>query len=228
LLLSLLENSIQKLAKEAVKLVKDVRVVGLGSGSTVSAIVREMANLPNKESIEFLPTSLQIKLEAEKSFLSIGDENRLPYTDIVFDGADQIDSKFNMIKGGGGALLKEKIVMSSAKKVVIVADASKFVESLNRSVPIEIHPMARSAIPKRLEDTKGKAVLRTLDKGYPFVTENGNLIFDALFPSIADPKRMESELKNIAGVLEVGLFTRRPDIVYKAKDDGSFEMLSCQ
>ncbi len=111
-----LQNSIQNLAKEAVKLVKDVKVVGLGSGSTVSAIVREMANLPNKKSIEFLPTSLQIKLEAEKSFLSIADENRLPYTDIVFDGADQIDSEFNMIKGGGGALLKEKIVMSSAKR----------------------------------------------------------------------------------------------------------------
>ncbi len=220
------KNSIQKLAKEALKLVKDVKVVGLGSGSTLSAIVREMANLPNKESIEFLPTSLQIKLEAEQSRLRIADENRLPYTDIVFDGADQIDSEFNMIKGGGGALLKEKIVMSSAKKVVIIADASKFVESLNRSVPLEVHPMARSAIPKVLRDMNGKAMLRTLDKGYPFVTENGNLIFDTLFPSIADPKRTESELKNIPGVLEVGLFTRRADIYYKAKDDGSFEMLS--
>ncbi|MDQ3848528.1 MAG: ribose-5-phosphate isomerase RpiA [Thermoproteota archaeon] len=223
-----LQNSIQNLAKEAVKLVKDVKVVGLGSGSTVSAIVREMANLPNKKSIEFLPTSLQIKLEAEKSFLSIADENRLPYTDIVFDGADQIDSEFNMIKGGGGALLKEKIVMSSAKKVVIVADASKFVKCLERSVPIEVHPMARSAISKRLECINGKAVLRTLDKGYPFVTENGNLIFDTLFPSIADPKRMESELKYIPGVLEVGIFTRRADIYFKAKDDGTFEMLSFQ
>ncbi|MDQ3836334.1 MAG: ribose-5-phosphate isomerase RpiA [Thermoproteota archaeon] len=222
------KNSIQKLAKEALKLVKDVKVVGLGSGSTLSAIVREMVNLPNKESIEFLPTSLQIKLEAEQSRLRIADENRLPYTDIVFDGADQIDSEFNMIKGGGGALLKEKIVMSSAKKVVIIADASKFVESLNRSVPLEVHPMARSAIPKVLRDMNGKAMLRTLDKGYPFVTENGNLIFDTLFPSIADPKRTESELKNIPGVLEVGLFTRRADIYYKAKDDGSFEMLSFQ
>ncbi|MFL6476813.1 MAG: ribose-5-phosphate isomerase RpiA [Nitrososphaera sp.] len=223
-----LQDSIQKLAKEAIKLVKDVKVVGLGSGSTVSLIVREMANLSNKESIEFLPTSLQIKLEAEKSALSIADENRLPYTDIVFDGADQIDSEFNMIKGGGGALLKEKIVMYSAKKVVIVADASKFVQFLNRSVPIEVHPMARSALSKRLRDINGKAKLRTLDKGYPFVTENGNLIFDTLFPSIGDPKKMESELKNIPGVLEVGLFTRRADIYYKAKDDGSFEVLSFQ
>ena len=112
-----LADSFQKLAKEAVRLVKeDVKVVGLGSGSTVSFIVREIARLPGKESIEYVPTSLQIKLEAEKSSLRIADENRIPHTDIVFDGADQIDKKFNMIKGGGGALLREKILISGSEK----------------------------------------------------------------------------------------------------------------
>src|SRR5919199_3523012 len=142
----LLQDSIQKLAKEAVKLVEDAKVVGLGSGSTVAFIVREMAKFAAKESIEFIPTSLQIKLEAEKSSLRIADENRIPDTDIVFDGADQIDSKFNMIKGGGGALLREKILISAARKVVIVADESKFVESFSRPVPIEVQPMARSVV----------------------------------------------------------------------------------
>ncbi len=220
------EISIQKLAQEATKLVKDVKVVGLGSGSTVSFIVREMAKLPDKGSIEFVPTSLQIKLEAEKSSLRIADENTIPDMDIVFDGADQIDSKYNMIKGGGGALLREKILISAAKKVVIVADASKFVDSLSRSVPIEVHPMARSLVINKLEEMEGKPVLRKLDKGYPFVTENGNLILDVLFPTIADPKKMEIELKNIAGVLEVGIFTRRADIYYKAKTDGSFDTIA--
>ncbi len=219
------ELSILNLAKEAVKLVKDVKVVGLGSGSTVSFIVREMAKLQDKGSIEFVPTSLQIKLEAEKSSLRIADENSIPNIDIVFDGADQIDRKYNMIKGGGGALLREKILISAAKKVVIVADASKFVETFNRSVPIEVHPMARSLVSKKLEEMMAKPVLRILDKGYPFVTENGNLIFDVLFPSITDPKNMELDIKNIAGVLEVGIFTRRADIYYKAKTDGSFEMV---
>jgi ribose 5-phosphate isomerase A len=220
------EISIQKLAQEATKLVKDVKVVGLGSGSTVSFIVREMAKLPDKRSIEFVPTSLQIKLEAEKSSLRIADENTIPDMDIVFDGADQIDSKYNMIKGGGGALLREKILISAAKKVVIVADASKFVNSLSKSVPIEVHPMARSLVINKLEEMEGKPVLRKLDKGYPFVTENGNLILDVLFPTIADPKKMEIELKNIAGVLEVGIFTRRADIYYKAKTDGSFDTIA--
>src|SRR3712207_385621 len=172
------QASIQKLAKEAVKLVKDVKVVGLGSGSTVGFIVREMAKLPDKRSIEFVPSSLQIKLEAEKSSLRIADENTIPDMDIVFDGADQIDGNYNMIKGGGGALLREKILISAAKKVVIVADASKFVDFFSRSVPIEVHPMARSLVSKKLEKMMGKPVLRILDKGYPFVTENGNLILD--------------------------------------------------
>jgi ribose 5-phosphate isomerase A len=223
-----LQDSIQKLAKEAVKLVNGAKVVGLGSGNTAGFIVREMAKLPGKESIEFVPTSLQIKLEAEKNSLRIADENRIPDTDIVFDGADQIDSKFNMIKGGGGALLREKILISAAQKVVIVADASKFVQSFSRSVPIEVHPMARSVVSKKLVEMQGQPVLRTLDKGYPFITENGNIVLDTIFPSITDAKTKELELKNIAGVLEVGLFTRRADIYYKAKSDGTFDTILFQ
>lgn len=200
-------------------------MVGLGSGSTAAHIVREMAKMPGKDSMEFVPTSLQIKIEAEKSSLRIADESRIPDIDIVFDGADQIDSKFNMIKGGGGALLREKILISSAKKVVIVADAGKFVQSFNRSVPIEVHNMARSIVSKKLAELGGQPALRTLDKGYPFVTENGNIILDTTFASIPDPKKKEMELKNIAGVLEVGLFTRRADVYYKAKSDGTFEAI---
>jgi ribose 5-phosphate isomerase A len=218
---------VQKLAKDAVKRVKGARVVGLGSGSTVAHIVREMAKFADKGSIEFVPTSLQIKLEAEKSALRLADENRIPDIDIVFDSADQIDGKFNMIKGGGGALLREKILISAAKKVVIVADASKFVQSFNRPVPIEVHPMARSVVSNKLAEMGGRPELRTLDdKGYPFVTENGNIILDTAFPSIPDPKKKEIELKGIAGVLEVGLFTRRADVYYKAKGDGTFETIS--
>ncbi|MDQ3975651.1 MAG: ribose 5-phosphate isomerase A, partial [Thermoproteota archaeon] len=154
------QDSIEKIAKEAIKLLRGVKVIGLGSGSTVGFIVREMAELPDKESIEFMPTSLQIKLEAEKCSLRIADENRIPQIDIAFDGADQIDSKFNMIKGGGGALLREKILISAAKKVVIVADAPKFVQSFSRSVPIEVHPMARSIVSKKLVEVFLWPVLR--------------------------------------------------------------------
>lgn len=219
-------DAVQKLAKDAIKRVKGAKVVGLGSGSTVAHIVREMAKLSDKGSMEFIPTSLQIKMEAEKSGLRMVDESRIPDIDVVFDGADQIDGKFNMIKGGGGALLREKILISAAKKVVIVADASKFVQTFNRSVPIEVHPMARSAVYRKLSEMGAAPALRTLDKGYPFVTENGNIILDTTFPSIPDPKKKEIELKSIAGVLEVGLFTRRADVYYKAKNDGTFDTIT--
>jgi ribose 5-phosphate isomerase A len=223
-----LQDSIQTLAKEAVKLVNGAKVIGLGSGNTVSYIVREMAKLPSKESIEFVPTSLQIKLEAEKASLRIADENKIPDIEIVFDGADQIDSKFNMIKGGGGALLREKVLISAAQKVVIAGDESKFVQFFSRSVPIEVHPMARSVVSKKLMELGARPALRTVEKGYPIITENGNIILDTNFPPIYDPKKKEVELKNIAGVLEVGIFTRKPDILYKAKSDGTFETIVSQ
>jgi ribose 5-phosphate isomerase A len=219
------QDAIQNLADDAIKLAKSSRIIGLGSGSTVSHIVRKMSALPGKESIEFIPTSLQIKIEAEKSSLRLADESRIPDIDIVFDGADQIDRDFNMIKGGGGALLREKILIDAAKTVVIVADEKKFVHSFSKSIPIEVHPMARSSVSKKLRQIGGQPMLRTLEKGYPFITENGNIIFDTTFSSIPEPKKDEMELKNIPGVMEVGLFTRKADIYYKAKNDGTFETL---
>jgi len=220
------QDALQKLARDAVRRAKGAKVVGLGSGSTVAHIVREMARLPGKESMKFVPTSLQIKLEAEKSGLLLTDESKIPDIDIVFDGADQIDGKFNMIKGGGGALLREKILISAAKQVVIVADAAKFVQSFTRSVPIEVHPMARSTVSRKLLEIGGRPALRTLEKGYPFVTENGNIILDTTFASIPDPRKKEVELKVIAGVLEVGIVTRRADVYYKAKSDGTFDTIT--
>lgn len=219
-----INQSFELLARDAIeRYVKDNQIIGLGSGSTTAVLVRELARLKNKNTLKFIVTSLQIKTEAENSGLEIVDENHIPEIDVVFDGADQIDSEYNMIKGGGGALLKEKILISAAKQVVIVADSKKFVEKFNRPVPLEVHPFARSAVSKKLREISSQVQLRILEKGYPFITENGNIIFDATFASIIDVPKKEIELKNIPGVLEVGLFTRRADIYYKAKSDGNFE-----
>jgi ribose 5-phosphate isomerase A len=221
---SLTSQSIELLAKDVVeRYVKDNQVIGLGSGSTIAFLVKEMARIKIKNKLKFIVTSLQIKTEAENSGLEIVDENQIPEIDIVFDGADQIDSQYNMIKGGGGALLKEKILISAAKKVIIIADSTKFVETFNRPVPIEVHPFARSVVSKKLKEISSQVQLRILEKGYPFITENGNIIFDTTFTSITDVSKKEIELKSIPGVLEVGFFTRRADIYYKAKSDGNFE-----
>ena len=222
---SLIKSALINSAKDAVKrFVTANQVVGLGSGSTMTILVRELANLPYKRSVEFVTTSIQIKIEAEKVGLKIADESNFVDIDVVFDGADQIDSDFNMIKGGGGALLREKVLISAANKVVILADDTKFVNRLTQPVPIEIHKFARSFLLKRLKEIGGSPKLRTMDKGYPYVTENGNIVLDTSFNSIGNVRNKEIELKNIPGVLEVGLFTRA-NIYYKAKNDGSFEII---
>ena len=217
----------KNLAKEAVNyFVKPNQVIGLGSGPMAASIVREMANFDGKETLECIPTSFQIKLEAQCSGLKLVDENKMPEVDVVFDGADEVDAKFNMIKGGGGALLREKIVHSAAKQIVIAAESTKFVPTFSWPVPIEIHPFAIHIVKKKLEDiVGGRPKMRMLKEGYPYVTENGNFILDTSFDFPSDIRQQEVELKNIAGVIEVGLFTKHANAYYKAKEDGSFETI---
>jgi ribose 5-phosphate isomerase A len=221
------QEAARNLAKEAVKyFVRPNQVIGLGSGPMAASIVREMANFNGKETLECIPTSFQIKLEAQCSGLKLVDENKIPEVDVVFDGADEVDAKFNMIKGGGGALLREKIVHSSAKQIVIAAESTKFVPTFSWPVPIEIHPFAIHIVKKKLEDVAGgRPKMRMLKEGYPYVTENGNFILDTSFDFPSDISRQEVELKNIAGVVEVGLFTKHANVYYKAKEDGSFETI---
>jgi ribose 5-phosphate isomerase A len=221
---SLLNLAISNSAKDAVKrFVTANHVVGLGSGSTMKALVKELANLPYNKTLKLVATSIQIKIEAEKVGLRISDESSVGI-DVVFDGADQIDSDFNMIKGGGGALFREKVLISAANRVVILADVTKFVTRLSRPIPIEIHKFARSFLHKRLKEIGGDPKLRTVEKGYPYITENGNLILDTSFSSLGSLRRKEIDLKSIPGVAEVGLF-RSVDIYYKANNDGSFEII---
>ena len=221
------QEAARNLAKEAVTyFVRPNQIIGLGSGPMAASIVREMANFDGKETLECIPTSFQIKLEAQCSGLKLVDENKMPEVDVVFDGADEVDAKFNMIKGGGGALLREKIVHSAAKQIVIAAESTKFVPTFSWPVPIEIHPFAIHIVKKKLEDNVGgRPKMRMLQEGYPYVTENGNFILDTSFDFSSDITRQEVELKNIAGVVEVGLFTKHANTYYKAKEDGSFETI---
>ena len=220
------DDAITALSKDAVKLVKNHQTIGLGSGRSATAFVKSLSSLVKKKkfNIKCIPTSLQIKLEAEKGNLHLID-TVLDKIDIVFDGADQIDKGKNLIKGGGGALLRENILINAAKKVVIMADDSKFVTNFDRSVPVEVHPLARNTVTKNISKIGGKPKLRTLDRGYPFITENGNIILDCNFGVIKKPKLLREKIKNISGVLEVGIFTRKPDVIYRARSTGKFDVI---
>jgi len=222
------DGAIKALSLDALKNVKDGYVLGLGSGRAATVLVKLLSKYikTKKISVKCVPTSMQIKLIAEKGGLQLIDADQIDKIDLVFDGADQIDKNKFLIKGGGGALLKENILISAAKKVIIIADNSKFVKDFNRTVPIEIHPLARQIIWKKIEKIGGKPELRILDRGYPFFTENSNIILDCDFGVIKNPKALQQKLLNIAGVIEVGIFTRKPDIIYKAKANGKFEILT--
>ena len=220
------DDAIMALSNDAVKLVKNNQTIGLGSGRSATAFVKSLSLLVKKKkfNIKCVPTSLQIKLEAEKGNLHLID-TVIDKIDIVFDGADQIDKGKNLIKGGGGALLRENILINAAKKVVIMADDSKFVTNFDRSVPVEVHPLARNTATKNISKIGGRPKIRTLDRGYPFITENGNIILDCNFGVIKKPKLLREKIKSISGVLEVGIFTRKRDIIYKARSAGKFDVI---
>ena len=220
------DDAIRALSPHALKVVRNNYVIGMGSGRAATAIVRLLSSYLKKKgfSVKAVPTSLQIKMEAEKEGIGIIEPDQIDKIDIVFDGADQIDARGNMIKGGGGALLREKILISMAKKVVIIADETKFVKKLNRSVPVEIHPFARNTASMKIRSYGGKPHIRLLERGYPFVTENGNIILDCEFGQISDPKSLATKIIEIPGVMEVGIFPK-PDVIYKAKENGTFEVL---
>ena len=222
------DDAMKALSLDALKFVKNGHVIGLGSGRAATALVRSLAGFvkTKKYDIRCVPTSMQIKLIAENVGLQLIEADQIDKIDLVFDGADQIDKNRFLIKGGGGALLKENILINASKKVVIIVDKSKFVTNFNRAIPVEIHPSARSIISKTILKIGGKPNLRTLERGYPFVTENGNVILDCHFGTIKNPKNLREKILNMAGVLEVGIFIRKPDVIYKAKSNGKFDILT--
>jgi len=221
------DDAIKALSNDALKFVKDGFVIGLGSGRAASALVNSLSSLVKIKNynIRGVPTSLQIKLIAEKKGIALVEADQVDHIDVVFDGADQIDSQGYVIKGGGGALLRENILFSLAKKIVVMADESKFVKHFTRTVPIEVHPHARNSVTNALKKLGGKAELRTLDMGYPFFTENGNIILDCNFGVIINPKILSQKIKQTPGVMESGIFIRKPDVIYKAKTGGKFEII---
>jgi len=215
------------LSNDALKFVKDNYVIGLGSGRAATTLVKSLALLikEKKYNIVGVPTSLQIKLIAQENKIPIVESDQISHIDLVFDGADQIDSQKFLIKGGGGALLRENILFSLAKKIIVMADKTKFVKNFTRTVPVEVHPLARNSVTNTIQKFGGKATLRSLERGYPFFTENGNIILDCDFGTIKNPKILTQKIKQIPGVMESGIFLRKPDVIYKAKTGGKFEII---
>ena len=221
------DDAIKALSSDALKLVRDGHTIGLGSGRAATALVKSLSKLVKLKgyNIRGVPTSLQIKLTAEKEGIPLVEADQVEHIDIVFDGADQIDSQGYVIKGGGGALLRENILFGLAKKIVVMADRTKFVKNFTCAVPVEVHPLARNTVTRSIIQMGGSPKIRSLDRGYPFFTENGNIILDCDFGTIKNPRILSGKIKQTAGVLESGIFLKRPDVIYRARENGKFDII---
>ena len=194
--------------RAAAKLVRDGDVVGLGTGSTAYfAVVALGERVKSGLKIVGIPTSVATAELARQLGIPLTTLDEHPEIDITIDGADEIDPKLNLIKGGGGALLREKIVASVTKKMVVVADSSKVVRVLGKfPLPVEIIPFARPVVERKLIELRATSKLRLTADGRPFVTDNGNHILDASFGRIDDPASVARSLSETPGVVEHGLF----------------------
>lgn len=205
-------------AEEALTLVSDGMILGLGTGSTVKFFLHGLSRMVSGGlKIKGVPTSVETARLGRELGIEI-DESYEGVIDLDVDGADEADSRGHLIKGAGGALLREKIVAYNSRKVCIIVDQSKFKEKIGESaVPVEIFQYLHATTKNNIEKLGGKCTYR---RNGDFVTDNGNLILDCHFGPIGDPEKLEQSIRNIPGVAEVGLFNSLCHILVIAASEG--------
>jgi ribose 5-phosphate isomerase A len=215
-------------ARRAVEFVKDGMVAGLGTGTTATLFIRELAARGLK--IRCVASSDASHALAESLGMSVATLAELPELDIYIDGADEIARVpglgFGLIKGGGGALLREKIVASAAKSFIVVADSTKMVEVLGKfPLPVEVIKMALPVVQPRLAALGLNPKLRQAKGGAgPYITDEGNYILDCACGRIKDPVRTAAAIRAIVGVVEHGLFLGMATLALVAGEDGVSEL----
>jgi ribose 5-phosphate isomerase A len=206
----------QAVARAALDYVIEGEIVGVGTGSTANAFIDALAGI--KERITgAVASSEATRQRLEGHGIKVFDLSEINELSVYVDGADEINARMHMIKGGGGALTREKIVAAVARKFVCIADGSKLVPVLGKfPLPVEVIPMARAQIMRELATLGGTPVLRA-----GFVTDNGNLIIDLKGLEIVDPVALETRLNGIVGVVTNGIFACRPaDVCLLGTRDG--------
>ena len=203
-------------AIKALEFIENDTVVGVGTGSTVNYFIDALATIKNN--IEGAVSSSEESSKRLKAHgIEVFDLNSVDVLDVYVDGADEITKHMSMIKGGGAALTREKIVAAVAKQFICIADDSKQVEVLGDfPLPVEVIPMARSYVARELVKLGGDPEYRQ-----GVITDNGNVILDVYNLSIIDPKKLETDINGIVGVVTNGLFANRgADVLVLASKNG--------
>jgi ribose 5-phosphate isomerase A len=180
-------------------------IVGVGTGSTVKYFIEALASIKGK--LKACVSSSEASTQMLKTLhIPVLDLNSVGEIDIYIDGADEVTSHKQMIKGGGAALTREKILAAASKQFICIADDKKLVDVLGKfPLPIEVIPMARSYVARELVKLGGNPIYRE-----GVVTDNGNVILDVHNLNIMEPVKLETEINQIAGVVCNGIFARRP------------------
>ena len=220
-----LQNQMKKaVAQAAVDQIQNGMILGLGSGSTAALMIEALAIKIKSGEIKDVvgvTTSFQGEVLASELGIPLKSLSSVSEIDLAIDGADEVDPKFQLIKGGGACHVQEKLVAALAKKFIVVVDSTKLVEKLNLDfkLPVEVLPSAWKQVQKTLINLGGEGNLRMAQKkAGPIVTDQGNLILDLTFRNGIDkPEILESQINNIPGVLENGLFVNLTDEVLVGK-----------
>jgi ribose 5-phosphate isomerase A len=200
----------QLVGKEAARLVEDDMLVGLGTGSTANAFIAALGERVRQGlRLRGAVSSSHASQELAASFgVPVTTLDAHPELDLYVDGADEVDPQLQLLKGAGGALLREKVVATSSRRFVVIADVTKQVEKLGSKfpVPVETVPFAVEPVRLRLQVLGATPHVRQIG-GKTFMTENGNIILDCVFPGgITNPEELDARLHAIVGVVETGLF----------------------
>jgi len=203
-------------ARAALEFVESGTIVGVGTGSTANYFIDALAEVKHKVDAS-VASSEESARRLRAHGIPVTDLNSVSEMAVYVDGADESTRNLHLIKGGGGALTREKIVAAVAARFVCVVDESKLVDRLGAfPLPVEVIPMARSYVARRIVRMGGQPELRE-----GFTTDNGNVIVDIHNLDILEPARLETELNQITGVVCNGLFAQRPaDILLIGRDSG--------
>jgi ribose 5-phosphate isomerase A len=214
-------------AQKALSFVKPEMVVGLGSGSTAEVFIGLLGRKNSEEELNLtcIATSSASEELAKKAGLVLTDFSNADEINAAFDGADQVDQKFNLIKGLGGALVREKIVDYRARKFYVLVGENKMVKELSGIVPVEVIPLAEEPVRRELIGLGARTVANSMDGAKKFISDNGNIILHPDFQKISDPVALDGSIVKLPGVLESGIFTSRNVAVLVGRKDGTSKVL---
>lgn len=228
-----MENPSLRTAKEAagvyaVQFVKEGMTVGIGTGSTVFFFIQALGKKCSSGfNVQCVATSESSALLAKQQGIPLLSSSFSSSIDLTVDGADEIDPKKNMIKGGGGALFKEKLTALASKQMIVIIDEHKRKEYLGGfPVPVEISPFLYLSTIQRIEEAGYRGKLRRIEKTSPYITDSGNYIFDLQLPFVQNPQEHHFKLKKITGVIETGFFFDLNPQVIIGYENGKVEVVA--